>query len=185
MNLRATTWQTVGPFFHIGLGPLDCSEIAPPGTPGDRLIIEGRILDGNGEPVPDAVIEIWQANAAGEYAGRFQRTNQREFNGFGRIPTAADGSFRIGTIRPGPVPGPDGIMQAPHLAVRIMMRGLLKSLVTRMYFPGEETSSDPVLSLVPANRRSTLIATPAEGREDVLLWNVELQGESETVFFDC
>ena len=180
MSLQATTWQTVGPYFRIGLEYLDVNELAPAGTPGERFAVEGRVLDGNGEGVPDAVIEIWQANADGEYG-----CGPGAFSGFGRIPTDADGRFRFTTIRPGEVPGPAGAMQAPHLAVRIMMRGLLKGLVTRMYFPGEKTAFDPILQLVPDRRRSTLIAMADANREGTLLWNVELQGERETVFFDC
>jgi len=178
MTLQATTWQTVGPYFRIGLGHLDTIQIVPPDTRGEHVEIEGRVLDGNQRPVPDAVIEIWQANADGEY-------DASGFRGFGRIPTGADGLFAFSTITPGAVPGPSGKMQAPHLAIRIMMRGLLKDLITRMYFPSEGLASDPVLQLVPEHRRPTLIATRSEGDAAKLTWNIELQGERETVFFDC
>jgi protocatechuate 3,4-dioxygenase alpha subunit len=130
--------------------------------------------------VPDAVIEIWQANADGEYS-----STSAGFRGFGRIPTGADGRFAFTTIKPGPVPGPRGAMQSPHLAVRVMMRGLLKDLITRMYFPDENLAADPVLLLVPEPRRATLIAAPLEHGGTTLIWNIELQGERETVFFDC
>ncbi len=183
MSLQATTWQTVGPYFRIGLEHLNTSRIAGPDTPGQHVTIEGRVLDGNGKPVPDAVIEIWQANAEGEYTGIASGT--AGFRGFGRIPTNENGRFAFTTIKPGPVPGPGETMQSPHLAVRVMMRGLLKGLVTRMYFPGEGLSTDPVLQLVPENRRSTLIARPLTDDGAMLTWDIELQGERETVFFDC
>jgi len=188
MSLQATTWQTVGPYFRIGLEHLDSAQMAPPGTAGQHVTIKGQVLDGNGQPVPDAVIEIWQASAAGKYASATEeprRARGEGFQGFGRIPTDAEGRFSFATIRPGPVPGPKGKQQSPHLAVRVMMRGLLKGLVTRMYFPTESLSNDPVLSLVPEQRRGTLIAELSKDREETYLWNVELQGERETVFFDC
>ena len=188
MSLQATTWQTVGPYFRIGLAHLNRAEMAPAGTPGERVTIEGRVLDGNGNPVPDAVIEVWQANAAGEYASGSDMTldaDSSKFSGFGRIPTDDRGHFRFTTVRPGLVPDSDGKPQAAHLAVRIMMRGLLRDLVTRMYFPNETIGTDPILQSVPEHRRGTLIAAHAPDDERTLLWNIELQGERETVFFDC
>jgi protocatechuate 3,4-dioxygenase, alpha subunit len=188
LTLQATTWQTVGPFFSIALEHLVSDDIAPAGTAGDRVTIEGRVLDGNGKPVSDAVIETWQANAHGEYGVSGVTSGDRGegvFTGFGRVATDVEGRFHFTTIRPGQVPGPDGIMQAPHLAVRVMMRGLLKGLVTRMYFPGEDVAADPILQLVPFSRRATLIGAPLADREATLEWNIELQGERETVFFDC
>lgn len=182
MSLQETTWQTVGPYFRIGFEYLDAIHIAPPGTAGVHVTIEGRVLDGNGKAVPDAVIEVWQADAAGHYS---EAKVDSGFSGFGRIPTDAQGRFCFATIQPGPVPGPDGKLQSPHLAVRVMMRGLLKALVTRMYFPCESVETDPVLNLVPGQRRGTLIATPDPDRTSTYSWNVELQGERETVFFDC
>ena len=134
------------------------------------------------------MIEIWQADSNGEYncaAGESVNAPSTAFTGFGRIPMDDDGKFRFTTIRPGQVPGLGGVMQAPHLAVRVMMRGLLKGLVTRMYFPTEAVRSDPILQLVPEQRRKTLVATVDASREATLLWNIQLQGEHETVFFDC
>jgi protocatechuate 3,4-dioxygenase alpha subunit len=180
MSLQATAWQTVGPYFRIGFEHLDTVRIAAPDTPGEHVAIEGRVLDGNGKPVPDGIIEIWQADADGEYSSTWQG-----FRGFGRIATDPNGRFGFTTIKPGPVPGPRGRTQSPHLAVRVMMRGLLKDLVTRMYFPGEDLSVDPVLLLVPESRRATLIAAPSEQDGATFTWNIELQGERETVFFDC
>jgi protocatechuate 3,4-dioxygenase, alpha subunit len=179
MSLQATTWQTVGPYFRIGFEHLETVCIASPDAPGEHVTVEGRVLDGNGRPVPDAVVEIWQADAKGEYSGG------SEFRGFGRIPTDADGRFAFSTIKPGAVPGPGEKMQSPHLAVRVMMRGLLKDLVTRMYFPCDELSSDPMLQLVPEPRRPTLIAAPSADGSAIFAWNIELQGARETVFFDC
>jgi protocatechuate 3,4-dioxygenase alpha subunit len=182
MTLQATTWQTVGPFFSIGFEHLDTTVIASPDTAGERVTIEGRVLDGKGQPVPDAVVEIWQANAEGIYPRDSEPTG---FRGFGRIPTDEQGRFAFATIKPGRVAGPSGVAQAPHLAVRVMMRGLLKDLVTRMYFPQESLAGDPVLQLVPSERRATLIARRTLDRESTYLWNIVLQGEHETVFFEC
>jgi len=179
MSLQATTWQTVGPYFGIGLEHLDTLRLAAPDTPGEHVTVKGRVLDGHGKPVPDAVVEIWQANAKGEYS------DESGFRGFGRIPTDAEGRFAFSTIRPGGVPGPGDALQAPHLAVRVMMRGLLKDLVTRVYFPGEDLAVDPVLQLVPEHRRATLIAVPSVDNGAIFVWDIELQGERETVFFDC
>jgi len=179
MSLQATTWQTVGPYFRIGLEHLNTLRIAPADTPGEQVSVEGRVLDGNGKPVPDAVVEIWQADAKGNYSGA------SDFRGFGRFPTNAEGGFAFSTIKPGAVPGSGGRMQAPHLAVRLMMRGLLKDLVTRMYFPGEDLAADSVLQLVPEPRRATLIAQRANGFGRAFSWEIKLQGERETVFFDC
>lgn len=187
MDWHATTWQTVGPYFSIGLAHLRVDRLASLDEAGEHVAVEGQVLDGKGMPVPDAVIEIWQANAEGKYPelNDARAEAQRGFRGFGRIPTDAAGRFRFTTIRPGAVAEPDGQMQSPHLAVRIMMRGLLRDLVTRMYFPAEEMTSDPILGLVPEERRGTLIATPAPDRPSTFLWDVVLQGERETVFFDC
>jgi protocatechuate 3,4-dioxygenase, alpha subunit len=183
MNLQATTWQTVGPYFRLGLEHLETGRIAPPDTAGEHISVEGRVLDGNGKPVPDAVIEIWQANGNGEYNA--VNGNAGGFRGFGRIPTDTNGRFAFTTIKPGPVPGPRGTMQSSHLAVRVMMRGLLRDLVTRIYFAGDDLADDPVLQLVPEARRATLIAAPATPSVTTFIWNIELQGERETVFFDC
>jgi protocatechuate 3,4-dioxygenase, alpha subunit len=188
MSLQATTWQTVGPFFPIGLEHLNSNRIAAPDEEGEHFTITGRVLDGNGQPIPDAVIEIWQANANGEYPGANTRSiagDAAAFSGFGRTPTDDRGRFSFTTIRPGAVPGPNGAPQSPHLAVRLMMRGLLRGLVTRMYFPGESLATDRVLQLVPERRRATLIATLDPNRDATLVWNIEMQGERETVFFDC
>ena len=179
MSLHATTSQTVGPYLHIGLTWLIIEKLAPDGVAGERVTITGRIVDGDGKPVDDAAVEIWQANAEGKYG-------DKGFRGFGRSATDEQGRFRFETIKPGRVPGPGGKLQAPHIGVNVFMRGQLKQLVTRIYFPNDPANAgDPVLALVPAERRGTLIAKQAAGKPDALEWNVILQGKDETVFFDC
>jgi protocatechuate 3,4-dioxygenase alpha subunit len=179
MSLQATTSQTVGPYLHIGLTPMTIENLAPAGVSGERIAIEGRIVDGDGKPVNDALVEIWQADAGGKYGSK-------EFRGFGRSPTDDNGMFRFQTIKPGRVAGPDGKLQAPHIAANIFMRGQLKQLVSRIYFPDDPANAeDPVLALVPAERRATLVARKAAGKPRALEWNVILQGRDETVFFDC
>ncbi|HET9734780.1 MAG TPA: protocatechuate 3,4-dioxygenase subunit alpha [Burkholderiales bacterium] len=186
MSLYASGSQTVGPYLHIGLTWLNTSKIAAPGVKGERVTIQGRLLDGDGAGVSDGLIEIWQANAEGKYAhpeDRQKKALEKGFRGFGRIPTDAKGAFKFTTIKPGRVPAPDGKLQAPHLSVTVFMRGLLKQLATRIYFPGDAANAqDPLLKLVPAARRGTLVARrKAKG---LLEWNIVLQGRDETVFFD-
>jgi protocatechuate 3,4-dioxygenase alpha subunit len=181
-----TSSQTVGPYLHIGMTWLVTDDLVGPGVSGDRYVIEGRVIDADEAPVDDALVETWQANAFGRYDHPDDRRDlplEPGFKGFGRVATDASGRFRFRTIKPGAVPAADGTMQAPHINVTVFMRGMLKQLRTRIYFPGERANAaDPVLASVPANRRDTLIAQPvAAGR---LQWNVVLQGEGETVFFD-
>lgn len=183
-----TPSQTVGPFFSIGLAPLNRADLTE-GSTGKRISIEGCVLDGDGQPVPDAILEIWQADGDGRYhhpEHSAAPTDVNPFFGFGRIPTDDHGKFSFTTIKPGPVHGPDGKPQAPHLQISIFMRGLLKQLVTRLYFPEEPLNvSDPVLQIVPESRRGTLVAQPTGSDENAFEWNVCLQGANETVFFDC
>jgi len=187
MNLLATASQTAGPFFHIGLEKLSITDLAKSAAGGERVSIQGRVLDGEGKPVNDALIEIWQANAQGKYAHPDDAQDKpldTGFKGFGRVATGDNGEFRFFTIKPGRAPGPRGTLQAPHLVVAVFMRGLLKHLVTRMYFPGAAgNDEDALLALVPKERRATLVAKPAG--DGALEWNVILQGQQETVFFDC
>jgi protocatechuate 3,4-dioxygenase alpha subunit len=189
MGLQATTSQTVGPYFTIGLDPLNRSEIASPQIAGERITVQGQVLDGDGEPVPDALLETWQADAQGKYVdpeGSEGEAGKTKFFGFGRIPTDENGRFRFTTIKPGPVGGPEGTTQAPHIVVSIFMRGLLTRLITRIYFFGDaRNEKDYVLNLIEPTRRSTLMARPATEDKNVFRWNVHLQGENETVFFDC
>jgi protocatechuate 3,4-dioxygenase, alpha subunit len=204
VSLQATTSQTVGPYFQIGLSRFYIDALTGPGVSGEIVEIEGRVFDGDGEAVPDGVIEIWQADAEGKFAhseystelGNIQSNGseakehaevyrgQDAFRGFGRVPTQADGSFRFRTIKPGRLPAPDGTLQAPHIAVSVFTRGLLRRLVTRIYFPDEPSNAeDFALKLVEAERRHTLIAKKTGANR--LEWNVVLQGTDETVFFDC
>lgn len=185
--LGTTPSQTVGPFFSCGLARLDAADLAPPGVSGERVTIEGRVLDGDAQPVPDALLELWQANAYGRYAhpeDTQDRPLDPAFRGFGRVATDGDGRFRFATIKPGAVPGPAGGAQAPHIVVSVFARGLQRRLVTRLYFPGDPHAADHVLGLVPPERRPTIVAR--RGQEPgSLAWDVILQGPGETVFFDC
>jgi protocatechuate 3,4-dioxygenase alpha subunit len=188
MSLQATTSQTVGPYFKIGLAWLNRDNLVGEGVSGERITIQGRVFDGDGIPVPDAVLEIWQANAHGKYdhpEDTQDKPIEPGFKGYGRVPVTAGGVFRFLTIKPGPVPGPDGKEQAPHLVVSVFMRGVLRRLVTRIYFPDEpRNAADFILNLVEPARRATLIAKKAAGTPGALEWNVLLQGPDQTVFFD-
>jgi protocatechuate 3,4-dioxygenase, alpha subunit len=188
MNIRATPSQTVGPFFSIGCDRLNAIDLAEHGVSGERIEITGRVIDGDGNGVPDAMLEIWQANSAGKYAhpeDAQDKAIEGGFQGFGRIPTDSNGAFWFATIKPGTVPGPNGKQQAPHIVVAVFMRGLLRRLVTRIYFPDEAANDqDFVLNFVEPARRGTLIARVVSGEKNRLEWNVVLQGEIETVFFD-
>jgi len=188
-----TPSQTVGPFFHYGLTPGQAyanvpvsadGRVAAPGTPGEAIVLTGRVIDGAGDPVPDAMLEIWQADAEGRYAhprdGRGRQSNS--FLGFGRSDTTAEGVYRFDTVKPGRVPGPGGRDQAPHILVAVYGRGMLKQLFTRVYFEDEPSNAeDAILALVPEARRPTLIAR-RDG--DTFTLDIRLQGEGETVFFD-
>jgi protocatechuate 3,4-dioxygenase alpha subunit len=187
-RLLPTPSQTVGPFFEFGLLRPPQPELVPPDTP-DAVIIEGIVYDGQGEPVPDAMIEIWQADSIGFYTShedprtRVSREVRRPFRGFGRCGTDADGRFWFRTIKPGRVLWIDGTPQAPHIEVSVFARGLLHRLVTRIYFPdeAEANAADPVLLSIQEPRRGeTLIA---RGEEDGLRFDIHLQGEHETCFF--
>lgn len=189
MNLLATASQTAGPFFQIGLEKLCVADLAKSAASGAKVSIQGRVLDGDGKPVNDALIEVWQANAQGKYAHPDDAQDKpldSGFKGFGRVATGDDGEFRFVTIKPGRVPGPGGALQAPHLVVAVFMRGLLKHLVTRIYFAHDHANAeDAVLKLVPVERRHTLMAREPAGSQGALAWNIILQGRDETVFFDC
>jgi len=165
---------------------MQIEDVAPKGVAGERFSIRGRVIDAEGKPVNDAAVEIWQANSHGRYAhpeDKQDKPLEKAFRGYGRSLTDDEGAFRFNTIKPGRVPGPGGRLQASHLSVTIFMRGLLKQLQTRMYFPDDAANAeDPILALVPAERRSTLIARRAG--DAALEWNVILQGKNETVFFD-
>ena len=183
--------QTVGPFFSLALLREDARRnvLIQPETVGERIRIEGRVLDGDGLPVPDALVEIWQANAHGRYnhpADNGPIPLDPTFIGFGRSGTTEDGSYWFETIKPGPVPFTPQQLQAPHILVTIFSRGLLNHLVTRLYFADEPSNAtDPVLQLVPHERRKTLVATPIPGNTaPIYRFDIILQGANETVFLN-
>jgi protocatechuate 3,4-dioxygenase alpha subunit len=178
--------QTSGPFLSIGLLREHIGSSVVPDDDPRAIRIRGRLFDGNGDAVPDGMIETWQANAAGRYAHpedtRSDIPLEEGFLGFGRSGTVDDGWFEFVTVKPGRVPAPDGELQAPHLVVVVFARGLLKQLVTRLYFPDEPeaNASDPVLSELDESERATLIA---QAEESGLRFDIHLQGDAETTFF--
>ena len=186
-----TSSQTVGPFFAPALLREDARRnvLTRPDTVGERIRIEGRVLDGDGVPVPDALIEIWQANAHGRYnhvADQGAAQLDSSFLGFGRSGTAEDGSYWFETVKPGLVPFDGERMQAPHICATVFSRGLLNHLVTRLYFEDEPGNAlDPVLQCVPNDRRATLLAR-REARDTVVVYrfDIVLQGADETAFFN-
>ena len=194
MNTVPTPSQTIGPFFHFSLTTAEhCVRcIAGPQAQGERVWLLCRVLDGEDAPVPDAMIEIWQADAEGHYrsAGDVQGDAQNNavdpaWRGFGRLATGEDGSCEFETVKPGRVLGPGNVFQSPHVEVAIFARGILKQLSTRIYFANDPANQeDPVLQLVPQARRGTLMAQPDPGRPGHWRFDVHLQGEQETVFFD-
>jgi protocatechuate 3,4-dioxygenase alpha subunit len=199
-----TPSQTVGPFFAYGLTPEGrCdwkpneiyrwknsaeSNIVTPDASGERIRIEGQVLDGDGAPVNDAMIEIWQADAQGRYAHPRDTSAlpNAAFKGFGRSATDKQGVYAFDTVKPGAVAGPNGKQQAPHIVVCIFSRGMLRQIYTRLYFADEKANeSDPILALVPAERRGTLIAKrQGNGTPTLYRFDIRVQGDNETVFFD-
>jgi protocatechuate 3,4-dioxygenase alpha subunit len=187
MRLRPTSSQTVGPFFHHGMMWLNTPDLAAGAVEGERIEISGTVHDGDGAIVPDAILELWQANSHGRYNHPADRQNRKldpGFKGFGRICTDKSGRFRFTTIRPGSVPGADGKAQAPHINVILFMRGQLTHLYTRIYFAGDSAlAQDEALNKVEPARRATLLAQPVSGQAGHYQWNIVMQGEKETVFF--
>ena len=186
MDLTPTPSQTVGPYLHLGLtDSRSISRIAGDTARGERVSLTFRVLDGEGVPVPDAMIELWQADSDGNYAHQDTSADDAAFRGYGRLATAEDGSCTFETIRPGCVPGPGETVQAPHINVSILGRGILKRLSTRVYFAEEPANAaDPILALVPESRSATLLAQPDSTRPGNWIFDVHLRGEGETVFFD-
>ena len=190
-KLIPTPSQTVGPFFHIGMARPEWSDLTRDHPMSEKIQIEGRVIDGDGMPVPDAVIELWQANAAGRYNHPQDRQEDKpldpNFRGFGRVATDAEGRFRVVTVKPGPVPGRGNALQAPHINIALFARGLLIHLHTRIYFEGEpRNAADPLLASIEdeAARRS-LLARRMPGDSPVLYrFDIVLQGEGETAFLD-
>ncbi|HEX3953561.1 MAG TPA: protocatechuate 3,4-dioxygenase subunit alpha [Stellaceae bacterium] len=191
-KLIPTPSQTVGPFFHLGLVRVEWADLTADNPAGERIAIEGRVLDGDGAPVPDALIETWQANAAGRYNHPDDRREDKpldpHFRGFGRVATDAEGRFRLVTIKPGPVPGRGNTLQAPHINIVLFARGLLKHLYTRVYFAGEPANAtDPLLSSIEdgAARDSLLARRSISGTSPAIYhFDIVMQGENETAFLD-
>ena len=169
----ATASQTIGPFWHL-LEDKDWADLTRFGATGERITLIGQVRDGSGAPVSDACVEIWQADPPAD----------DKFPGFGRCGTDRNGMFRFATLKPGPVPGRGNATQAPHIAIQIFARGLLRGLVTRAYFAGENLNeTDPLLAAIDSSaRRNTLIARPAG--EATWRLDIRLQGGDETVFLD-
>jgi protocatechuate 3,4-dioxygenase alpha subunit len=189
MRLKLTGSQTVGPFFHGGLMWLNIPDlVTAPDIAGERIEISGTIRDGDGAPVPDAVLEIWQANSQGRYRHPADLQNKdldAGFTGFSRIATDKSGGFRFRTIRPGAVPGLDGKKQAAHINITLFMRGQLTHLYTRLYFADDPAiAGDAALNRVDPARRQTLLATRLPDQPARYEWNIVMQGEKETVFFE-
>jgi protocatechuate 3,4-dioxygenase alpha subunit len=191
-----TPSQTVGPFFAYGLtsnGKYDWNDaftnnLVTPDATGERISVVGRVFDGDGQAVPDAMLEIWQADAQGRFADPKDKRAlpNATFRGFGRCGTDKNGDYAFDTIKPGSVPDPDGEPQAPHILLAVFARGMLLHTYTRIYFGGEAgNAADPVLALVPTERRDTLIAARQPGNGNVVYrFDIRLQGENETVFFE-
>jgi len=191
MKLKQTPSQTVGPFFHYALTDTPGQNIlVTDETQGDRILLKGQVTDGEGEVIPDAMIEIWQADTNGIY-NHPEDPNQAEadtnFAGFGRVPTDSNGIYTFKTVKPGIVAYDDEKQQAPHVNVRIFARGMLIHAYTRLYFSDEEEANadDPILNLVPEERRHTLIAL-REDKGDLVTYcmNISMQGDNETAFFE-
>jgi len=187
MTLPPTPSQTIGPFYHFALPFPGGERLVQPDDPG-AVRIAGTVYDGAGEPVADAMVEIWQANRSGRYAhpedNRDDLPLEEDFTGFGRCPTDGHGRYEFVTVKPGAVPGPDGHPQAPHINALIFARGLLRQLFTRIYFPDEEeaNAADPVLSSIEdPELRQTLVATD-EG--NALCFDIRLQSENQSAFFE-
>jgi protocatechuate 3,4-dioxygenase alpha subunit len=180
-----TPSQTVGPFFHIGLPWERWIELVAAEDP-DALRLEGVVYDGTEAPIIDAMVEIWQANRHGRYAHpedrRVELALESGFSGFGRCATDLSGRYGFTTVKPGVIPGPNGTPQAPHIEVSVFARGLLKRVVTRIYFPDEReaNASDPALNLVDPASRERLVARAENG---LLRFDIHLQGDHETPFF--
>jgi protocatechuate 3,4-dioxygenase alpha subunit len=190
-KLGITPSQTVGPYFSMCLGGIGQNVLVRDGMPGERIRIEGRVLDGDREPIEDALIEIWQADATGHYRHPSvegdEGAHAAGFTGFGR--TGSDhesGCYWFETIRPGPVADLEGGQQAPHINVIVQARGMLQPSFTRIYFGdrGDDNARDRVLCAVPASRRDSLIATVISQRPLTFRFDLRYQGDDETVFFD-
>jgi protocatechuate 3,4-dioxygenase alpha subunit len=180
-----TPWQTVGPFFHYALPYPAGSSVVGRGRPG-AFTLHGCVYDGEGTPLPDSLVEVWQADEQGRFhdgPGVYAEPSEDGFRGFGRSATDDEGHYSFTTVKPAGVPTEDGVAQAPHLAMSVFARGMLRRVVTRVYFDDEEgvNADDPLLTSVEPGRRATLVATSEEGG---YRFDVRLQGDDETVFLD-
>ena len=193
MRAHVSGSQTIGPFFRFALERPEWADLTAQGAQGEKIRITGLVIDGDGEPVPDALLEIWQANALGKYPHPEDDQDKPvdpKFRGFGRACTNPEGLYEFRTIVPGVVPGNDGMMQAPHIDVTIFARGLLKRLVTRIYFSdrADANARDPFLSTIADEAiRDTLVAkreTSTNGAMPAYRFDIVLQGERETAFLD-
>ena len=189
---RQTPSQTVGPFFGVGLTRASQSQSVMVNdlTEGERVRVEGTVFDGAGAPIEDALVEVWQANAHGRYRHDLDAGPaplDPNFFGFGRCPTDANGAFHFETVKPGAIhDAGDGRPHAPHLNVTVFARGMLVHAYTRMYFDGDALDADPTLALVDRERRGTLVGVrTGQGERAVYRWDIHLQGDRETVFFDA
>jgi protocatechuate 3,4-dioxygenase alpha subunit len=192
-RLRQTPSQTVGPYFAMRLGREGQNVLVGPDTPGQHVLVVGRIIDGDGNHIEDALVEVWQADAQGRYRHPDDWWTDvpadEAFTGFGRAHSDfKTGDYSIQTVKPGRVAGPDGSLQAPHINVIVQARGMLNPSFTRIYFSDEAEANgeDHVLAQVPAERRATLVATLEEGTGELPTYRFDIRfgGESETVFFD-
>jgi protocatechuate 3,4-dioxygenase, alpha subunit len=183
VTLPQTPSQTIGPFFAVALCWPDGPDVVPEGTPG-AVWLGGRVTDGAGEPVPDALVETWQADPAGRFAHPDDPRGpvSSGFRGFGRCPTDADGRWAVRTVKPGPLPTAEGGLEAPHVNVSVFARGLLNRVVTRVYFPDETeaNAADPLLASIPDSSVRARLVAVAEG--DGLRFDIRLQGTQETPF---
>jgi protocatechuate 3,4-dioxygenase, alpha subunit len=187
MAKRGTTpSQTIGPFFAVGLGP-GWTDLTEGTAGGERIAVEGHVIDGDGKPVPDAMLEIWQADPQGRYPDPADPPQSARFHGIGRALTDARGTYRFVTVKPGRVDAPSGALQAPHVTLVVFARGLLRHLMTRIYFGDEPSNAaDPVLASIadPAVRRTLIAEREEQGTTAHYRFDVILQGEGETAFFD-
>ncbi len=187
---KETPSQTVGPFYSIGMTRQPMNLMASASTQGERICIEGQVLDGDGVPIPDVMVEIWQANGYGRYNhpdDKQEKPLDKSFTGWGRSGTDAKCFYRFETIKPGPVPGNDGAVQAPHINVVIFARGMLVHAFTRIYFADEPANGDDAVlnSVKNKARRKTLLAQRGERDGKIVYrFDIRLQGGGETVFFD-
>ena len=179
-----TPWQTVGPFFHYALPFPAGSAVVGSARPG-AFTLHGQVYDGHGDPLPDALVEVWQADESGTFRdqpGIYEEPAPDGFRGFGRSATDDDGHYTFTTVKPAGVRTEDGVDQAPHIAMSVFARGMLRRVVTRVYLDSEPANdSDPLLSSVDPQRRGTLVAVSEEGG---YRFDVRLQGDGETVFLD-